>query len=45
MLREIDLNIAHMHLCNTSRIIFVDNGGDINDVHTTRLLDVVNHPS
>ena len=27
MLREIALDIAHMHLCNTSRIIFIDNGG------------------
>ena len=33
MLREIALDIAHMHLCNTSRIIFIDNGGGVDDVH------------
>ena len=35
MLREIALDIAHMHLCNTSHIIFIDNGGGVDDVHTT----------
>jgi hypothetical protein len=27
MLHEVALHIAHMHLCNTSNIIFIDNGG------------------
>ena len=35
MLGEIALNIAHMHLCNTSCIILIDNGGGVNSIHTT----------
>jgi len=32
---EIALNITHVHLCNTSRIIFIDNGGGVSDIQTT----------
>jgi hypothetical protein len=35
MLREIALNITHMHLCNTSRIIFIDNGRGVDSIHAT----------
>jgi hypothetical protein len=35
VLREIALDIGHMHLCNTSRIIFIDNGGGVGDVQST----------
>jgi hypothetical protein len=35
MLREIALHIAHMHLCNTSDIIFIDNGGGVDNALTT----------
>jgi hypothetical protein len=35
MLGEITLHIAHMHLCNTSGIIFIDNGGDVDNAFTT----------
>jgi len=35
MLHEIALNITHVHLCNTSRIILIDNGGGVSDIQTT----------
>jgi hypothetical protein len=35
MLREVALHIAHMHPCNTSNIIFIDNGGAVDDALTT----------
>jgi len=35
MLCEIALDIIHVHLCNTSHIIFIDNGGGVKDVQTT----------
>jgi hypothetical protein len=35
MLREITLHIAHMHLCNTSDIIFIHNGGGVDNTFTT----------
>ena len=44
MFCEIAFHIAHMHLCNISSIIFLDNGGGIDGIYTTQLLDVVYHP-
>jgi hypothetical protein len=35
MLRDIALDITQAHLCNTSHIIFIDNGGGVGDVQTT----------
>jgi hypothetical protein len=35
MHHEIALHIADMHLCNTSSIIFIDNGGGIDKALTT----------
>ena len=45
MFYEIDLHLVHMHLCNTSSVIFIDNGGEIVEVQATLLLDVIDHPS
>jgi hypothetical protein len=34
ILREVALHIAHMHLCNTNNIIFIYNGGGVDDALT-----------
>ena len=34
MLREISLDIPHVHLCNKRQIIFIDNGGGVDDIQT-----------
>jgi len=35
MLHDIALDITQAHLCNTSHIIFIDNGEGASDVQTT----------
>ena len=43
MVVDIALGIAYLHLCNTSRIIFIYNGWSCDNFTTTRLLYVVDH--
>ena len=43
MFCEIAFHIAHMHLCNTSSVIFIDNGEGTVRTQATWLLDVADH--
>jgi hypothetical protein len=43
MLVDIAFDIAYLHLCNTSCIIFTDNGWCFDSVKATRLLYAVDH--
>ena len=45
MLREIDLHITRLNLCNTIIIIFIDNGGALDGVHPTSQPNVSDHLS